>query len=113
MADTFNYCAVPDPTGTITLRVRKAQFGDGYVQSVADGINNKVRQWPLTFRGPADLIGSIAAFLDSHTGATSFLWTPPGPGDKQGFFTCESYTVQANGASVYTLAATFQEVFHA
>lgn len=113
MADTFNYCAVPDPTGTITLRTRKAQFGDGYVQSVADGINNKVRQWPLTFRGTASKIGDIAAFLDAHTGAISFLWTPPAPNSTQGYFTCESYTLQANGASVYTLTATFQEVFRA
>jgi phage-related protein len=113
MADTFNYCAVPDPTGAITLRVRKAQFGDGYVQSVADGIHNKVRSWPLTFRGPAATIQAIAAFLDAHTGAVSFLWTPPAPSDTQGYFTCDSYTVQANGASVYTLTATFQEVFHA
>ena len=112
MADVFTYCAVPDPTGTITLRVRKAQFGDGYVQSVADGLHNKVRQWPLTFRGTASTMGAIAAFIDAHAGATSFLWTPPAPNDAQGSFTCEGYTIQANGANVYTLTATFQEVFH-
>ncbi len=113
MPDTFNYCPTPDPSGVVTLRVRKAQFGDGYVQSVADGIHNKVRQWPLTFRGNAGTIGAIAAFIDAHTGATSFYWTPPAPNDTQGLFTCEGYTIQANGASVYTLTATFQEVFHA
>jgi phage-related protein len=110
MADLFDYCPVPDPTGTVTLRVRKAQFGDGYVQSVADGIHNKVRQWPLTFRGTAAKMQAIASFIDAHAGATSFLWTPPN--DTQGYFTCESYTVQAQGADVYTLTATFQEVFH-
>lgn len=113
MADTFSFCAVPDPTGAVTLRVRKAQFGDGYVQSVADGLNTKVQQWPLTFRGSSALIGQIASFLDAHTGATSFLWTPPAPNASQGYYTCDTYTMQANGADVYTLSATFNEVFHA
>ncbi len=113
MPDTFNYCPVPDPTGAVTLRVRKAQFGDGYVQSAADGIHNKVRQWPLTFRGTAATIGAIAAFIDAHVGATSFYWTPPEPNGVQGYFTCETYTLQNNGADIYTLNATFQEVFHA
>jgi phage-related protein len=42
MTDTFTYTPQIDPTGTTTLRVRKAQFGDGYMQTVADGINAKV-----------------------------------------------------------------------
>jgi phage-related protein len=112
MPDLFNYCPVPDPTGTTTLRVRKAQFGDGYVQAVADGIHNVVHNWPLVFRGTAATMGAIAAFIDAHAGATSFLWTPPAPGAVQGYYTCETYTVQANGANVYTVSATFQEVFH-
>jgi phage-related protein len=112
MPDVFTYCAVPDPTGTTTLRVREAQFGDGYVQSVADGLHNIVHAWPLTFRGPSAKMAPIIAFFDAHTGATSFLWTPPAPGAAQGYYTCKSYTVQANGADIFTVTATLQEVFH-
>jgi phage-related protein len=112
MPDTFAYCAVPDPTGTTNFRVRQAQFGDGYVQTIADGIHNIVHNWPLVFRGSAAKMAPIMAFIDAHVGAISFYWTPPAPGAVQGLYTCQTYTVQANGAGVYTVGATFQEVFH-
>lgn len=40
--ETFTWCPMVEPTVTITQRVMKAQFGDGYSQAVGDGINNKV-----------------------------------------------------------------------
>jgi len=109
MPDLFTWCPLVNPTGQTTLRVRKAQFGDGYSQRVPDGINTKVQSWPVSFRGNAAYTAAIKAFLDVRLGATAFLFTPPN--NPQGLYVCESYTEQAMGAGMYTLSATFQQVF--
>ncbi len=111
MPDTFTHCATPDTNGTVTLRTRVAQFGDGYSQAVADGINNNVNAWALTFRGLLADMRPIAAFLDAHAGYVSFYWTPPGLTAVQGLYRAPSYTLQPGGADTWTLQTTFQQVF--
>lgn len=110
MADTFNWVpAVANLSGSATLRVRKAQFGDGYAQRIADGINNRSSSYNLTFISDAATITAILAFLDSHAGATSFYWTPllrP-----QSLFTCEKYSEPTKDGDVYTITATFDQTF--
>ena len=39
-----------------------AQFGDGYMQRVGDGINNTPRQWQLQFKGSQQYIEEIDSF---------------------------------------------------
>lgn len=109
MTDTFNYPYTTEPTGTATLRARKAQFGDGYAQTVADGLNAKTQAWPLVFDGDDGDISPIAAFLDAHVGI-SFYWTPAL--GVQGYYQCASYTLVPHGSNLYTLTAQFQQVFH-
>jgi phage-related protein len=106
---TFTWVPLVDPTGTTKFITRVAQFGDGYSQSVPDGINNKADSWPLTFTGNSSLISPIKAFLDAAQGSTSFNWTPPLR--SQGLFRCSEYAVQPHGGGLYTLTATFSEVF--
>lgn len=108
MTDTFNWPCITEPTGTVTLRARKAQFGDGYAQTVADGINAKVQSWPVSYTGDSSFIGPIAAFLDAHVGV-SFYWTPPN--GVQGYYQCATYTIVPHGSDLYTLTPTFQQVF--
>ena len=91
--------------------VRTAQFGDGYSQAVADGINSTADTWPLTFSGTGAYVGAIKSFLDSLQGYRSFYWTPPLRA--QGLFRCvKRSTPQPHGGDAYTLTATFQEVFN-
>jgi phage-related protein len=60
----------------IKLARREARFGDGYVQSVGDGINNRLYVWTLTFiRNRADS-DAIEAFL-ANVGGGGFDWTDP------------------------------------
>lgn len=97
------------PSGASTFRVLKAQFGDGYAQTAADGINNKSQSWPLSFTGRATAITPIKAFLDARGGAQSFFWTPPL--GVQGYFRCPSYETKHLGGDVWQLSATFEESF--
>jgi len=67
-------------TGTAahrTYRVLEVQFGDGYKQVSADGINPQNEEWSLQFDPiPSATYGAILAFLDSKGGFQSFTWTP-------------------------------------
>ncbi len=109
MPDVFNWTPQVDPQGQTTFRVRSAQFGDGYTQSVGDGINNRIDSWPLSFEGDAAYVQPIKDFLDSHAGAQSFQWTPPL--GAPALFRCTTYTLTPHAAGNYGLSATFQQVF--
>lgn len=109
MAETFTWSPLVEPVCTKTYRVLRAQFGDGYGQSVADGLNNVVRSWSLQFAGKSSYIDTIESFLDARAGHESFLWTPPS--GVQGLYQCaESQRTQVV-RDVARLAVTFQQVF--
>ena len=109
MTTTFTWRHDAKPSGTSTFRVLKAQFGDGYAQTAADGINNKSRSWPLSFTGAAATVGAIEAFLDARGGWQSFFWTPPR--GVLGYFKCTSYDSKHLGGDMWQLTATFEESF--
>lgn len=106
--ETFTFCPRVNPTATVTQRTLVAQFGDGYAQRAADGINGRTESWPLEFVGDEAYIRPIKAFLDRHGGWKSFLWTPP-LGDEQHFVTPGGYTLTPQHADLYTLSVTLQQ----
>jgi phage-related protein len=109
MTTIFTWAPDSKANGTVTLAVRSAQFGDGYKQVVADGINNKSQSWPLTFTGLIDRVTPIRDFLDARGGFQSFLWTPPL--GAQGYYRCATYTMQPMGGRLYQVTATFEQAF--
>lgn len=109
MTTTFTWKADSKPTGTKTFRVLTAQFGDGYKQSTADGINNVSQSWPLSFTGRASDITPIRDFLDARAGWQSFYWTPPL--GTQGLYKCPSYEVKQIGSDVWQISGTFEQSF--
>jgi phage-related protein len=110
MTQTFTWVpAVSGLSGDTTLAVRKAQFGDGYAQRAADGLNNRSSSYSLTFIGDAAKISAIFAFLDARAGAEAFYWTPLLR--QQSLFTCEKYTEPTKDGDVYTITATFDQTF--
>ena len=109
MPETFRWAPAPQAQGDTTFAVRKASFGDGYVQAVANGINNRSESWPLTFVGDYVKITAIKAFLDARGGSQSFYWTPPM--GTQTLFRCEKYSRIMHSGMVCTLMATFEQSF--
>lgn len=109
MTETFKWKATGTPAGQVTLRVLKSQYGDGYSAELADGINNKVQNWPLLFMGSEVEMQEIVDFLDDHAGAIGFFWTPPL--GKQGLYKVASYAPSHLGGDVYSVSATFEQKF--
>lgn len=109
MAERFVWKATGQPTGTVTFRRLTAQFGDGYRQVAGDGINNKVQSWPLTFSGSKQEMQVVMSFLDRHAGIASFLWTPPM--GVEGYYEAPAYSLNPVGGDVYTVSATFNQIF--
>jgi phage-related protein len=109
MTDTFKWLPIGQPAGQVSFRVRSAQFGDGYSQEVADGINNKVQSWPLQFTGSKAEMQALTDFLDAHGGYRAFYWTPPL--GVQGLYKSSSYSPQPQGGPVYIVSATLEQHF--
>lgn len=107
--ERFTWATEKGAEGEVTQRVRTKQFGDGYAQSIEDGINNRSESWPVTFTGMAPKIKAIMKFLDRHKGAKGFLWTPPL--GELGLYKCTGYKPVHRGGQAYALTATFQQTF--
>jgi phage-related protein len=93
------------------VRILKASFGDGYSQRSADGINNIVDRYELTWenidRAEAN---TILAFLKARAGIESFYWTPPGETVER-LWLCEKWQRTHVTAVLDTVSATFIESF--
>jgi phage-related protein len=58
--------------------IKIAQFGDGFSQRSARGINNVVDVWSLTFTNVNNTdADTLEAFVVARGGTEAFLWTPP------------------------------------
>lgn len=74
----FPYAPAYSAQMTEPPRIRTAQFGDGYSQRTADGINTILQKWSLRFsaRAKAELV-EILGFLRAHAGVTPFEFVVP------------------------------------
>lgn len=77
----------------IDARVKEISFGDGYTQTVPDGINNILLPIELSF----DLRGeneaqAILHFLEKRKGSEPFVFTPPPPFGINKLFKCKSFS---------------------
>lgn len=86
--DILTYVPSTATAGEIDPRVLRAQFGDGYVQEMPDGINANLETWQLVYQpihgttGTTPTLAQLIAFFKAQTG-TKFLWTPPAPFNTQ------------------------------
>lgn len=106
---TFSFSPAYAVNQNVQPRVRMTQFGDGYMQRSADGINTQIRIWNLNFKGIETEIDAVESFLSNENGLTSFDWLPPT--GLAGKWICPSWDRGINDYNDHTLTTQFIEVF--
>lgn len=103
--EIFHWSPRLNASGDIKLKTLGVQFGDGYRQDAADGINNKGAEWHLTFVNKESMLQPIKDFLDAHGGWKSFLWAAPMSQLEE--YKAGQYNLVALGAKGFSLSVTF------
>lgn len=111
MVETFTWKVEREVDPTIEYRVIEAQFGDGYKQSSADGINTENAQYAIKVNAYKLEAKQIMDFFNRHKGYRSFFWTPP-LGDLS-LYTCTDPKPVEQGGGLYTITGTFVKSFSA
>lgn len=106
---TFTW--VPDKglKGNTKPAVSAIEFGDGYGQRVAFGINTIKPTRSLQFTLLSETVfNEIIAFLETHRGVDAFDWTPPG--GVVGRYICEEWDDDTD-AITFSVSMKFKRVF--
>lgn len=90
-------------------RVIETQFGDGYRQVAADGINNEETSYKIRVNAKTKQAKEIMEFFRKLGGYNSFLWTPPL--GEQGLFRTTDPKPTYQGGDLYVITATFQRAY--
>jgi phage-related protein len=94
----------------VKTRILTADFGDGYSQRAADGLNNVRHVWSLTWKNLSDEdADTIEAFFVARRGYQAFLWAAPGA--EQATYICSGWERGWITAGSDSLSATFEQVF--
>ena len=100
-----------------TPRVLRIQFGDGYEQRIAEGLNSSQESYQISYSNrPKAEIDDIAAFMDEKKGVTSFNYVIPDTnngGETTIKVVCDQYNLVYVRDSSYTFTATFRRVYEA
>lgn len=111
-APLFTWTPSYSAQATIKPNIRKAQFGDGYEQRSANGINTIKEEWSLAFTRPDAEIKEIDTFLRARGGVESFDWETPN-GEIKRFVCSEEWSIKHVNLGVKELTAKFSQVFEA
>jgi len=92
--------------------VQRIQFGDGYEQRVAFGINTQSKKWSLQFNNRTDTErDNILSFLRARGAVESFDWTDPN--GYAGKWICSEWRTSQESYNFNNVTATFRQVFEA
>ena len=111
MATFPDYNPVFSASKTDITNTRTVQFGDGYQQRFTFGINQKAKQWSLTFNIDDEDATEIETFLEARkVDGASFDWSPP---DSSTTFKwiCPSFTKEIFEFNRNRINVTFTQVF--
>ncbi len=90
--------------------VLSSRFGEGYEQRVANGINNSLRKWNLTFlRASVDII-AIENFLNLKNSVHSFTWTPKDFNEVT--VVCREWEYNYMNGDARSLSCLFEEIIN-
>lgn len=95
----------------VKARTRRADFGDGYSQRVADGLNTIKREVSLNFEAlSTSQADDIETFLIARAGAEAFLYTLPDEVSARKWI-CPEWSRGPQAGTLRSITATFEEVF--
>ena len=98
------------------MRVHVAQFGDGYEQRLADGINTKQQNLSVAFSTrPKTEIDDLVAFFESLGGVTKFRFDLEDSNESGStetiYCVCNTWNQTWAYDDFYSLTATFRRVY--
>ena len=92
-------------------RIRRADFGEGYSQRVAAGLNSIKREVSLNFEGlSSSQADDIETFLIARGGAEVFYYTLPDEGSARKWI-CEEWVRGPQAGILRSISMTLEEVF--
>jgi phage-related protein len=103
-----------DSSKTVVFSDMAAQFGDGYEQVAAKGINNVRENWSIEWGGLTTTEkDTIVAVLNSVGSWGLLLWTPCGETTQKKYrMTRDGYSVKREGSNaIFTVSCTLRQVF--
>jgi phage-related protein len=113
MVETFTPPRDPDQSSELTTesRILEVQFGDGYGQASADGLNNLRDVWTLSWSGMSDAEkDAMKDFFRARGDYDPFDWTAPGESTAQRWRIRGGFKTRSRGGD-WTIAVSFAEDF--
>lgn len=96
----------------VTHRVLTAQFGDGYDQTLGDGVNTKSDAFTANFKNrTAAEINLIADFLDVRTAKEFEIRVPNASGIETIYVRCKSYSITYDYDQYHSMTAQLQRIY--
>lgn len=108
---TFKWTTNAGSTPTIEYAVRSSSFGDGYVQTAGEGVNNRKEAWEITWIGSDTECLEIMQMFDQLGGWKSFYWT--NPLGQIGLYRCTNPTPSELGGNTFQITGTFTKFYAA
>lgn len=97
-------------TSTLDQKALVTQYGDGYQQRAAVGINNQFYRWDVqvNYLSATDR-ATMVAFWQAHGRVVSFDWTPPN--GTAGKYVFVEPLVETSQGNLYSFSMVMQQVF--
>ena len=96
-------------------KIFRTEFGDGYEQRLANGINNLVESYSLSFSNRTkEEIDDITAFFANKGAVTAFTFTIPdsnNSGETAVKVVCDSWSQSYRYGDYYSCTASFRRVY--
>lgn len=108
---TFEWTVNSMAGSTFSYTTRSSSFGDGYVQTVGEGVNNRNESWEISWTGTITDLNEMLDFFDALGGWKSFFWV--NPLGKIGLYRCVNPSPTEQGGNVFTLSGTFTKAYAA
>jgi len=99
-------------SGNSSFRTIVAQFGDGYSQRAADGINTKEEAWSVVWENITEAqLTTLRSTFDSVEGYDYLTWTAPGDSTEKKWRISGAINISAASGDYYSVSAQITRVY--